>query len=48
MRDFFTAIVGTITYETNGGQQKATFQVEVDKTIIDVVNAGPAISEDAG
>lgn len=48
MRDFFTAIVGTITYETNGGQQKATFQVEVDKTIIDVVYAGPAISEDAG
>ena len=48
LRDFFTAIESTIVYGTRNGQETATFQVEVDKTIIDVVYAGPDISEDSG
>jgi serralysin len=45
LRDFFTAVEGAISYEADGGQQTATFEIEVDKTILDVVYSGPAISE---
>jgi serralysin len=45
LRDFFTAVEGAISYEADGSQQTATFEIEVDKTILDVVYSGPAISE---
>jgi len=48
LRDFFTAIEGAIVYGTKDGQKTASFQVEVDKTVIDVVYAGPEISENGG
>jgi Ca2+-binding RTX toxin-like protein len=48
LRDFFTAVAGTIAYEPNGEQDTATFKIEVDKTILDVVYSGPTISEEGG
>jgi hypothetical protein len=37
LRDFFTAAVCNITYKTDGEQETATFKIEADKTILDVV-----------
>ncbi len=48
LRDFFTAVQGAIHYGTKDGQKTVTFQVEVDGTIIDVIYAGPQISESTG
>jgi Ca2+-binding RTX toxin-like protein len=48
LRDFFTAAAGTVTYKSDGEQETATFKIEVDKTILDVVYSGPTISEEGG
>jgi hypothetical protein len=48
LRDFFTAVEGAINYKPNGVLQTATFKIEVDKTIVDVIYSGPVISQNSG
>lgn len=48
LRDFFTAVEGAITYKPSGVLQTATFKIEVDKTILDVIYSGPVISQNSG
>jgi Ca2+-binding RTX toxin-like protein len=48
VQDFFTPIVGTISYGSMSERETATFQINVDQTAIDVLYGGPAVSQASG
>ncbi|EIM24651.1 calcium-binding protein [Microvirga lotononidis] len=48
LQDFFTAVVGSISYGEEDELKMATFQVNVDHTILDIVYRGPSIGETSG
>ncbi|MGO4524145.1 hypothetical protein AB4097_04700 [Microvirga sp. 2MCAF35] len=47
-QDFFTPIIGPIGYGDDGMSETATFQVNVDHSLFDIIYRGPAIGDNSG
>ncbi|WP_262031233.1 calcium-binding protein [Microvirga sp. Mcv34] len=48
LQDFLTAIAGSVVYGQEGGLETATFQVNVDHTIFEIVYRGPVVGRISG